>query len=934
MAEDRVDIEVGATTSDAEDKLKSLGDTLKASLEESGKFLEGFNTAFVDFGDTLDAVKNKAGDAGELLVTSMDETQNAADKTGESFSFLNVMAVAVGTGLERLAEYVLSHLKEALKEAVVGFMTLGEELAHLQRRIGGTAEDLSVLKIALDSIGMSTQQYEGIVRRVDIVIQNHAEKLDAANIAYKDQLGLLPKMQVVQNIANWMNSFSSATERSGEMIKIFGGRSQMMADLIQLTATRMAEAKEVAEQFGLVLTEKDLKATSEMQAQTRLLGDAFEAIYIIIGQQLAPVVTDLAHKIRDDLAGAVDKLRYVLGGIVGVLGAVYIGFLSIALAIKQVNAAMATNIEMMSIMWTNKFHPKQMWIEAKAAHDRYMDGLLLDMGFLADQVVKYRKLVNDVAFPSAPGKPDEEPRGKTKPEKLGTGAAALLDAEAAAELAITKQKLKEQEELNENYHSREIIDEQEYWTKKIALQQAGLAAEIKALHAQLSVAKQQSADAEDKDAKAAGLAKEKALLGQIAVAERQRVDAKVNGERLMMDAVDEQLNKEATATIENAKTIATTELNTKIASINAQHDLGKISNGEMIRMVNEVEEEKLAIERAALVKQVAIWQGMPEKYHEMLKKLALFDAQSAGARSANAEKVAKADLQLQTAMSKLQSEEDQNKGLEEIDAERIKNAQLREMGVITALEEVRRLRDLKEKEYQIQVKYENDLLELANLEPEVKEAIYKKLEDMARKHANDMLKIEGDVAKAQGEEIMKWLQPIADAFATTVNGIIQGTTTIKDGFKNMCQSIILEFNKMTVQLILNWLKTKLQLAMQDSGSSMLGGIFGNMFNNSSMGGSNPFGGAAAAASGGYEMLPDFVPAFATGTNFVPRDMLAIVHRGEAVVPAQYNQGQRGQVAQQVVNNNFTVNGSVDLHTQRQLANMVGQSIQNARIRNG
>jgi hypothetical protein len=37
-----------------------------------------------------------------------------------------------------------------------------------------------------------------------------------------------------------------------------------------------------------------------------------------------------------------------------------------------------------------------------------------------------------------------------------------------------------------------------------------------------------------------------------------------------------------------------------------------------------------------------------------------------------------------------------------------------------------------------------------------------------------------------------------------------------------------------------------------------------------------------------------MPTLATGTNFVPQDMVAMLHRGEAVVPAQYNPAVGGE----------------------------------------
>jgi hypothetical protein len=37
-----------------------------------------------------------------------------------------------------------------------------------------------------------------------------------------------------------------------------------------------------------------------------------------------------------------------------------------------------------------------------------------------------------------------------------------------------------------------------------------------------------------------------------------------------------------------------------------------------------------------------------------------------------------------------------------------------------------------------------------------------------------------------------------------------------------------------------------------------------------------------------------VAGFATGTNFVPQDMVAMIHKGEAIVPRQYNPAIGGE----------------------------------------
>ncbi|KWO21409.1 phage tail length tape measure family protein [Burkholderia ubonensis] len=91
----------------------------------------------------------------------------------------------------------------------------------------------------------------------------------------------------------------------------------------------------------------------------------------------------------------------------------------------------------------------------------------------------------------------------------------------------------------------------------------------------------------------------------------------------------------------------------------------------------------------------------------------------------------------------------------------------------------------------------------------------------------------------------------------------------------------------------------------------------------------------AMADGSSEGLSALLglAAFDVGTPYVPNDMIAQIHQGEAIVPAwanrpEYNSGGL------TVNNQFTIPGGVDMRTQSQIAAMAGASLSQAMKRNG
>jgi hypothetical protein len=76
-----------------------------------------------------------------------------------------------------------------------------------------------------------------------------------------------------------------------------------------------------------------------------------------------------------------------------------------------------------------------------------------------------------------------------------------------------------------------------------------------------------------------------------------------------------------------------------------------------------------------------------------------------------------------------------------------------------------------------------------------------------------------------------------------------------------------------------------------------------------------------SSSGIGDWFKNILPSFDVGTNYVPRDMIAKVHKGEAIVPAKYNAGGGGGGT----TNHFTVDmRGASIEAVQRLEQMVAQ----------
>lgn len=116
-----------------------------------------------------------------------------------------------------------------------------------------------------------------------------------------------------------------------------------------------------------------------------------------------------------------------------------------------------------------------------------------------------------------------------------------------------------------------------------------------------------------------------------------------------------------------------------------------------------------------------------------------------------------------------------------------------------------------------------------------------------------------------------------------------------DSMKSLAKDLLNVIYKLTV---IDPLEKSLASAFEGGGSSGIGGIFsaisGAIFGGTGFGGGSSSGGATltggAQAAGTAVDFSQGIPSFAVGTDYVPYDMVAQIHKGEQIVPASQNKG--------------------------------------------
>jgi hypothetical protein len=151
-----------------------------------------------------------------------------------------------------------------------------------------------------------------------------------------------------------------------------------------------------------------------------------------------------------------------------------------------------------------------------------------------------------------------------------------------------------------------------------------------------------------------------------------------------------------------------------------------------------------------------------------------------------------------------------------------------------------------------------------------------------------------DGLKAQEQQYKQVFSQIGSAFTSTIMGMVEGTETVTQAFTKMFESLIKSLANYLVQKAAKkaeeWAIDKLfkQTQANTSISAAAGMAFADAFADSASLGPQGLAAAPAVASGAATTVSTgahAIAALAIGTNYVPMDGLAYLHKGEKVIPA-------------------------------------------------
>ncbi len=931
------------------------------------------------FSESFNKIRESLSESSEKLNEFSEKAQETSEKIKESFEKVNESLEKLQTAFIAIAAITAGG--SALKEMVDDFDKGVQSANKLAIQLGITANQAKVLQMSSEDVGISQDTLSRAIQHINTNLATQEPLYNKLGIATRDANGhLLNGLQIYKNIAEEGGKLKAGTDQAAFAMKVLGRSGMELIPTFGRMDDLMKENREKAEKLGLFYGQS--AETSEKFRIAQLdLKDVFEGLNNQIVEAILPTFLKLtqwfnevgpsAIKVIIDILKALGMIFKQVFNVLAVLyqqiirpviqaissiftsvfgngGTTYTAleyFQSILLVIVTTFRLVSTTIQsavsyikfdlaslVNVIMTVLKAFKDLLTLNFKAIGTDIKEGISNGVNFAKQQFHEQKSLwgnflkgVGKDALSIGSSKKSSDKtslvnvgesgtetlgkdfglmkKGKAKTEhakKIADQTSSILQAEfnykkqlIQNELDLLKDKEAQESKLNDEKYKKNLITTKQYYSEKVKLINEDYQEELRLLNLELSEKKNEKPKNLQDTIKLKQ--EELSLQGKINLLTQKHTENLINLKQKEDSELQSQAQKNSLALLDIIKQRQEHELNMEKINDQQKLSLKEIDGGDMLQLEKKREDQEYQINLQYLQKKLNL-------YQTDIKEKEKIDQQIESLEQKHAEKM----LQIN------------NKIVLDQKSNYLNMFNTAESGLSNFIQQF--------------VKAPN----------KIKDAF----KNLATSIANEMVKM---AAQHYADQIMNGsgIKQMLGLVSESDKGNSSGTTSILKKFIDVFTGST--NNKSSGIGILGSLVNLLDGTTQSIFSS-IGSIFSGGSSSSSGGGSSMFssiasglssifssGGGGSSASGigsAIGSLFSALPSFAVGTNYVPGNMIAQIHKGEAIVPARYNTQQYQQSSSNsTVNNQFILSGPMDKRTQMQIGSIAGSSIQQAMLRN-
>lgn len=275
----------------------------------------------------------------ETITTGVEQIKASVGGISDAFAAVNAAFLAFTAVLAGGA---------AFKEAISSTVNMTVESVALGHQLGISATEASQLKVALDSVHVTQDQYATASDKVTMALKKNEAGFHDAGVATRDANGnLLSSQQIMQNLTAHLLEFKEGQDRNLEGVRLLGKGYEAFVPTMRVTKEVIADATKESDALGLTIGKENVDAVNKYRTAMDQVEQVIKGVEKVIAEAIMPALTAMGtwfHEIGPQVVGA---FRAAMTGLGVVFGAVWTAIKAVWDVLSSIGSLFAEEIQIM-----------------------------------------------------------------------------------------------------------------------------------------------------------------------------------------------------------------------------------------------------------------------------------------------------------------------------------------------------------------------------------------------------------------------------------------------------------------------------------------------------------------------------------------------------------------------------------------------------------